>query len=44
MKEYAFIREIDEGYLVLPSVSRFQAKLVKDDKTQLDLFGGEAHV
>ena len=44
MKEYAFIREMDDGYLVLPSVSRFQAKLVKDDKTQLDLFGGEEHV
>lgn len=44
MKEYGFLRECEDGYEVMPSVARFNAKLIKDRDTQLDLFGGDEHV
>ena len=44
MKEYGFLREVEDGYLIMPSIARFNAKIVKDENAQLELFGGEENV
>ena len=40
MKEYDFIKTDDIGYKIYPMVSKFVGYIPKDDKEQLDLFGG----
>ena len=44
MIEYSFLKEEDNTYLVLPTIARFNAKLIKDNTKQMDLFGGEEDV
>ena len=39
-----FLKEEDNTYLVLPTIARFNAKLIKDNTKQMDLFGGEEDV
>lgn len=40
-KEYDFLRETEQGYKIYPMVSKLIGYVPKDDKKQLDLFGGE---
>ncbi len=42
MKEYDFIKSEDLGYKVYPMVSKFIGYIPKDNKEQLNLFGGES--
>ncbi len=44
MIEYSFLEEEDNTYLVLPTIGRFNAKLIKSNTKQMDLFGGDDDV
>ncbi len=41
MQEYDFIKEIELGYKIYPSVSKLVGYIPKDDTEQLNLFGGD---
>ena len=40
MLEYDFIKKVDLGYKIYPIVSKFVGYIPKDDKEQLNIFGG----
>ena len=40
MIEYSFLKEEENTYLVMPTVARFNGKLIKSNTKQMDLFGG----
>lgn len=41
LKEYDIIRDYELGYKIYPIVSKLTGYIPKDDKEQMDLFGGE---
>ena len=43
LKEYDFIRKYDDGYKIYPIISKLTGYIPKENKEQLDLFGGEVN-